>query len=98
MRTYKVSQSNYDLLKGIAFRNANKNYLLDRYGAEDAAADLEENKKAIDSLFDEADKKKIPFWIQNSALSAGENWRKFEECYFNSLLDKAIDLSEVSCL
>lgn len=42
MRTYKVSQSNYDLLKGIAFRNANKNYLLDRYGAEDAAADLEE--------------------------------------------------------
>lgn len=64
------------VLKGIAYRIADIHFLKERYG-DDAKHEIEVSRKTLTSLFAEADKENIPFFVQNTVLCFFENWRNY---------------------
>jgi len=43
--TYACDHRQYGVLEGLAYRSANRAYLVERYGAEDARTELEANRR-----------------------------------------------------
>lgn len=78
MKQYKYNRDVYSALEGIAFRQADTSYMLERYGADGAAVELEENRKTVSGLFDYLDALAVPFWVQNAALAFGRDWRRYK--------------------
>lgn len=97
MLHYAVDQKQYDVLCGIRHWIADKERMRERYG--DNEPELETCHKTICGLFDEADKLKIPFWVQNTAIcSVQGQWRKYLcEYTYDALERNNIDCSAVSC-
>jgi hypothetical protein len=96
---YKVDQSIYNKLCGLAFRIADNKYMIERYGVKGSAVERAQNHKTIIMLFNELDAARVPFWVQNSAISFGDDWRRYKsECLYNWLRARGVDVSGVSCL
>lgn len=75
-------------LEGLAYRIADNNYMIERYGRTKVQIELSENHKTIMDLFAELDKMNVPFWVQNTVIFWSENWRQYKECYFVSAMKK----------
>lgn len=96
---YALNQKKYNALLGLAYRVADNAYMIERYGAEETAIEREQNTKTVSLLFDQLDKMKVPFWVQNTALAFGENWRRYKTENLSSWLEsRKIDCSFVSCI
>lgn len=71
-----------NVLHAIAYRNADYEYIHEYYGGDYKNFEfvhlIEENKKTMRGLFEDADKLRIPFWVQNRALAYGEDWRRYK--------------------
>lgn len=87
---FKANIKQSDILHGIAFRNADIWFMHEYYQDDKKNPDyinaIEENRRTMHSLFDEADKAGIPFWVQNHALSFAEDWRRYKGTYGSSYL------------
>lgn len=89
---YQVTQKQYDILCGIRHWIADKERMIERYGHDEP--ELESIHKTIISLFDEADREKIPFWVQNTAIcSVQGNWR----AYLNEYTYQALEKRNIDC-
>lgn len=92
--SFKVTQKQYNALAGLRYRIADIHYMRER-GADQA--EIDKTDKTIQSLFDELDMLKVPFWVQNSTIASVENWRKYIDEYTYQALERAgVDCSEVS--
>ena len=99
MLHYTLSQKNYNKLCGLAFRIADNNYMIERYGRENTEIERGENHKTICMLFNELDAAGVPFWVQNNSIAFGENWRRYKtEHLYNWLRARGVDVSGVSCI
>ena len=96
---YKVDQSIYNKLCGLAYRIADNKYMIERYGTENAKTEREQNHKTIYMLFDELDAAGVPFWVQNYTIAFGNDWRRYktEQLYY-WLRARGVDVSGVSCI
>jgi len=98
MLHFAVNQKQYDTLAGIRYWIADKERMIERYGHNEP--ELDSIHKTICGLFDEADRLKIPFWVQNTAIcSVQGHWRDYlSEYTYQALEKKNIDCSAVTCL
>ena len=96
---YKMDQSIYNKLCGLAFRIADNKYMIERYGTENTKTEREQNHKTIYMLFDELDAARVPFWVQNYTIAFGNDWRRYktEQLYY-WLRARGVDVSGVSCI
>lgn len=93
--TYKVTQKQYDVLCGLRYWIADKARMIERYGTEEP--ELDSIHKTIIGLFDEADKLKIPFWVQNIICMIQDDWRHYLTSYtYQDLENRGIDCSDVT--
>lgn len=65
-------------LEYVARWRADLEYIRERFGADDPEADT--SRKSIECGLDQCDALNIPYWLQNAALSFGENWREYLKC------------------
>lgn len=84
MLAYELNKKQFAALEGLAYWIANKYYITERFGYDDP--EIKVCHDTILSLFDELDALKVPFWVQNSVIAIGENWRKYKSNYFDFLL------------
>ena len=99
MLHYELSQENYNKLCGLAFRIADNQYMIERYGEKGSEVERAQNHKTIIMLFGELDAAGVPFWVQNNSIAFGENWRRYktEQLYY-WLRARGVDVSGVSCI
>lgn len=71
-------------LEGLAYWIANDNYICERYGTEEP--ERERVKNTLHLIFDNLDKMKVPYWVQNSVITFAENWRQYKTNYLYSYL------------
>lgn len=91
MKQYKYSGDVYSALEGIAYRQADTSYMVERYGADGAAVEIAENNKTVSGLFDYLDALSVPMWVQNAALAFGRDWRRYKSSGLNRwLADRGI--------
>ena len=96
---YKVDQSIYNKLCALAFRIADNKYMLERYGIKETEIERASNHKTICLIFEELDAAGVPFWVQNSTIAFGEDWRRYKsDCLYYWLRGRGVDVSGVSCL
>ena len=88
---FRPTQKQYNILSGLRYWIADEKRMRERYG--DNEPELETCKKSISALFDEADKEKIPFWVQNVAIFSVDNWRN----YLNEYTYQALEKKNISC-
>lgn len=94
---YQVTQKQYDVLAGLRYWIADIHRMRERYGNDEP--ELAVCDKSIQALFDEADKLKIPFWVQNAAIFSVDNWRNYiTEYTYQALEKKNINCDLVTCL
>lgn len=86
MLHFEYTQEQQDALEGLAYRIADNNYMIERYGREDAAHELRQNHNTIIGLFDKLDNLKVPFWVQNTVIAWAENWRRYKTEYFTGAM------------
>ena len=86
MLTFEYNQEQKNALEGLAYRIADNSYMIERYGREDAAPELQQNHKTISGLFDKLDALKVPFWVQNAVIFWAENWRRYKTEYFTDAM------------
>ena len=92
-----VNQKQYDTLLGLRHFMALKAKLKERY-PEDYETEHERIHKTIVCLFDEADKLKIPFWVQNIVCFYQDDWRHSLVSYLYQDLEKrGVNCDAVSC-
>ena len=86
MLKYTLNQKQYDALSGLAYWVSNET-ITRRYFPED----VHEIKKCHDTIcnciFPECDALKIPFWVQNSVVAIGEDFKSYKSLYFITLLN-----------
>lgn len=82
MLHFEYNQKQKNALEGLAYRIADNAYMIERYGREEAAPELQQNHKTICGLFKDLDKMKVPFWVQNTVIFWAEDWRRYKEQYF----------------
>lgn len=63
-------------LEYIARWRADLAYISERYGSDDPEADT--SRRSIEFGLDDADRRGLPFWLQNAALQFGEDWRIYK--------------------
>lgn len=73
-------------LEGLAFWHADLNYCYERY-PDDVHA-IEKARKTISLCFDELDRLRVPFWVQNAVLEWSENWKNTERDYLSHAMEK----------
>ena len=99
MLHYTLSQENYNKLCGLAFRIADNQYMIERYGVKGSEVERAQNHKTIALLFNELDAAGVPFWVQNNSIAFGENWRRYKtEHLYYYLAARGVDVSGVSCI
>lgn len=99
MLHYELSQENYNKLCGLAFRIADNQYMIERYGIKETETERAQNHKTICMLFEELDAAGVPFWVQNNSIAFGENWRRYKtERLYYWLRARGVDVSGVSCI
>ena len=85
MLKFECNSRQFNALHGLAYWVADAAYIRERFGDDEP-----ELKKADDTIrlccFPELDRLDVPFWVQNSAVAIGNDWRKFKERYFAELL------------
>ena len=85
MNEFQCSLKQFNALHGLAFWVANAAYIRERYGDDDP--DLEKADKTIKlCCFPELDRLGVPFWVQDTAIAIGSDWRLFKTRYFSELL------------
>ena len=87
MFDFTIDQKQYDTLSGLRYWMANKAYMKERY-PEDYEKESEKIHKTIVSLFNEADQRQIPFWVQNIVCGYQDDWRHTKETYLYQDLEK----------
>lgn len=93
---YQVTQKQYDVLAGLRYWIADIKRMRERFG--DNEPELKTCDNSIQALFDEADKLKIPFWVQNTAIFSVDNWRNYlTEYTYQALEKKNINCDLVNC-
>lgn len=97
MLYFEVDQKQYDCLLGLRHWLAVKAKCAERYPA-DLEREGENIHKTICGLFDEADKLKIPFWVQNIVCAYQDDWRHSLTTYLYQDLEKRnVNCKAVSC-
>ena len=96
---FKMDQSIYNKLCGLAFRIADNQYMIEKYGEKGSEVDRAQNHKTITLLFNELDAAGVPFWVQNYTIAFGNDWRRYktEQLYY-WLRARGVDVSGVSCI
>lgn len=84
---YVVNRSQMDALEGLAYWHADKQYLIERYGREDARYEIEQAHNTIMGLFAALDRLAVPFWLQNVVLAFSEDWRRYKSRYLSAYLE-----------
>ena len=79
-----ISREQFRVLEGIAYWRAEIAWTVERYGADDV--DLPKFHATLESLLDEADRKSIPWAVQNNVLVFAENWRAEKSRYLDCVL------------
>ena len=87
MLRFECTQEIYNALQGLAYRIADNQYMIERYGREDCSIELGQNHKTIISLFDDLDRLAVPYWVQNAVMCWAEDWRKYKTEYLVSAFD-----------
>ena len=77
--SFEINQDTYNMLCGLAYRIADNKYMIERYGMTETETERAENHKTIMSLFDDLDRKNVPFWVQNTVISFADDWRRYKE-------------------
>ena len=105
MYRFTCTQKIYNALSGLAYRIADNQYMIERYGRENCSVELAENKKTIGGLFSDLDSMQVPFWVQNTVICWAENWRRYKENYVISAFDRykndnnfSLDFTQVHCI
>ena len=105
MYKFTCTQEIYNTLSGLAYRIADNQYMIERYGTEGSAIERAQNNLTILDLFDDLDKKSVPFWVQNTVICWAENWRRYKENYVISAFDRykndnnfSLDFTQVHCI
>ena len=75
---FEIDQKTYNKLLGLAYRIADNNYMLERFGRKESEIERAENHKSIMLFFEELDLAKVPFWLQNTVIQFAENWRRYK--------------------
>lgn len=83
--TYTATHKAYNLLESLTYWMAETAYCREK-DPEDTGF-LSKADKTIHFLFEQLDREHVPFWVQNSALAIGENWREYEKCNLRILLE-----------
>lgn len=79
MLEFTATKEQADELEGLGYMVAEKYRIIERYGVDDVdAARMHEN---ILYLFSRLDALCVPFWVQNSVVAWGENWRNSRRGY-----------------
>lgn len=93
---YTITQEQYNTLLGLRHWMALKAKLKERY-PDDYKAEADRIHKTITFLFDEADKKAIPFWVQNIVCYYQDDWRHSIDHYlYQDLESRGVDCNAVS--
>ena len=74
-----INREQKDALDALAYRIADNNYMIERYGRAEVAVELAENHGHIVRLFDALDALGVPYWTQNAVMGWAENWRRYKE-------------------
>lgn len=90
MFKFKPNRSQRNELHALAYRIADNSYMIERYGAEDAAIELAENHKTIMLIFDLLDRFGVPFWVQNKVIFAAEKWRDYKAGKVAEIIDQDV--------
>lgn len=89
------NQEQRNALEGLAYRIADNAYMIERYGREEAATELQQNHKTICGLFEKLDALHVPFWVQNTVIGWANNWRNYKTQYFTeAMMQKNIHMIE----
>ena len=94
MVRFECTQEIYNALQGLAYRIADNQYMIEKYGREDCSIELGQNHKTIISLFDKLDALHVPFWVQNAVMSWAEDWRRYKSGYVVDALEKYKNLPD----
>lgn len=103
MLRFECTQEIYNALQGLAYRIADNQYMIERYGRENCSIELGQNHKTIISLFNDLDRLAVPYWVQNAVMCWAEDWRRYKTGYVYQAFEKyqalpddfMIDLSAV---
>ena len=87
MLTFTANQEQKRAIEGLAYWVADENYIRERFGNDDP--DIRKCHDTITKcIFPECDRLGIPFWVQNTIISIGRNWRQYKENYLSELCKK----------
>lgn len=75
MLAYTLNHKQVDILEGMAYRRADIEYIKKRFAPLDRESEhaLKTSRLTLDTLINEADREKIPLWVQNIILCDYEN-------------------------
>lgn len=76
--TFSYTREQYQAMEGLAYRIADNAYMIERYGRDGAAVELEQNRKTIGGLFATLDALAVPFWVQNAVIAFADDWRRWK--------------------
>lgn len=80
-----INHAQFNALDALSWWKANDSYIRERFGNNDP--ELQKIHASIMSLFDELDALRVPMWLQNVALSFGNDWRLQKARYLSSWLE-----------
>lgn len=94
---YTINQKQYNILSGLRYWMSVKAKMKERYPA-DYEKEKENIHLTIVSLFEDADRNKIPFWVQNIVCYYQDEWRHTLDHYLYQDLEKrGVNCDLVSC-
>ena len=83
---YKYNTEQFNALSALAYRIADRAYMIERWTYDGAKIELEQNHETIIDIFDDLDNLKVPFWVQNTVIIFAEDWRRFKREYLSGYL------------
>jgi len=86
MLSAQITSQQERILEGIAQWIADRSWYIEKYGCN--TQDFEKYHDTIISLFEEADRAGIPYWVQNSVIVWAEDLRQRGREYIYQLFDR----------